>query len=851
MANHALPLALTRFIGREKEIAEIARWIDLPGLQNLEGLPRTRLLTLTGSGGCGKTRLAREVAAQSADAFEQNVAWIEFAPLSDPARVPGAVAQAFDIRESADQPLIETLIHFLYPQKCLFVFDNCEHLISACAQITEALLRACPRVVILATSRESLNLPGEIAWRVPPLKIPDPQKIIAPEKLLVSESARLFVDRARSIDPTFSANGHHARAIAQICARLDGMPLALELAAARVKTLSVEQIAARLDDRFRLLTTGSRTAPTRQQTLRATMDWSFGLLDEPERILFRRLAVFAGGWTLDAAEAICVDAVTRRLGDTENEIAASPRHPIAASEIFDVLSHLVDKSLVNVETRDGETRYRMLETIRQYACEKLNDANEVEMMRARHCDFFVALAETAEPQLKGPDAKEWMDRLEREYDNIRAVFEYAMANDVQAAVRLAWALLMLWVRRGDLNEAHNVMLRLLAHSELQSANHLRLQALKTIGFLQLYIKDTRATLRYYEEALSIAKRFEDEDAIAFTLHGMGRISTFVRDYPAAHAYLEESLALYRPTANRWGEATALFCLGDVMGVLGERELSRTLLEESLRTFRGMGDICDSALPLQSLGRLAREQGDYASAVARMEECLEIEKRINDRMHRIITMLGLGYTNLLHGDYRRAVQIYTDTVELLERRGTPALFIQWLIPMAELIAKFGKPIASVRLLGAATALHESLLAKGDASFVYGEHYGRVSKPVRAQLDDATFNAAWNVGYAMTLEQATQYALAEIKIPDTPDASAPSPRQIAKEKFDGLTAREREVAALVAQCKTNRDIADDLVLSERTIEGHVGNILNKLGFNARAQIAAWAVEKGLPRKDKISQ
>jgi non-specific serine/threonine protein kinase len=232
----------------------------------------------------------------------------------------------------------------------------------------------------------------------------------------------------------------------------------------------------------------------------------------------------------------------------------------------------------------------------------------------------------------------------------------------------------------------------------------------------------------------------------------------------------------------------------------------------------------------------------------MEECLEIEKRINDRMHRIITMLGLGYTNLLHGDYRRAVQIYTDTVELLERRGTPALFIQWLIPMAEMIAKFGKPIASARLLGAATALHESLLAKGDASFVYGELYERVSKPVRAQLDDTTFNAAWNVGHAMTLDQATKYALAEIEIPD---ASAPSPRQIAKEKFDGLTAREREVAALIAQGKTNRDIADALVLSERTIEGHVSNILNKLDFTARTQIAAWAVEKGLPREDKISQ
>ena len=469
------------------------------------------------------------------------------------------------------------------------------------------------------------------------------------------------------------------------------------------------------------------------------------------------------------------------------------------------------------------------------------------MMCARHCDYFVALAEAAEPQLKGPDAKEWMDRLEREYANIRAVFEYAMANDVQAAVRLAWALLMLWVRRGDLNEAHDIVRRLLAHPELQEPNCLRLHALKTIGFLQLYIKDTVATRAYYAEGLAIAKRLEDAEEIAFTLHGMGRISTFVRDLQSARVYIEESLALYRPTSNRWGEAIVSFCLGNVMDLLDEHEHCRTLLDESLRTFRGMGDICDSVLPLMGLGRLARERGDYTSAVAYLEECLEIDQRIDDRIHQAVVTLGLGYNILKQGNYRRAAKLYTEMVELLERRGTTVLFIQWLLPMADLGEKFGKPLAATHLLGAATALHESVLAKGSASFDYGEMYDEIAKKVRAQLDVSTFNAAWNVGYAMTLDQATQYALAEIKIPDTPDTPAQSPRQIAKEKFDGLTAREREVAALIAQGKSNREIADALVLSERTIEGHVSNILTKLDFTARAQIAAWAVEKGLHRRD----
>lgn len=813
MPTNNLPVGLTRLIGREKEIAAVKQLSA-----------RTRLLTLTGSGGAGKTRLAIQVAAELCDDFPDGVWFADLTPLTDAALVPFALASLFDLHQAGNLALIDRLKNFLQAKHLLLVLDNCEHLIHACAQLSQALLTHCPAVKILATSREALNIAGESIYRVPSLALPDLQALPPLETFLQIEAIRLFAERATAARADFKLTDANKSVIASICTRLDGMPLAIELAAARVKTLSVEEIAARLDDRFRLLTTGSRTAPSRQQTLRATMDWSYELLSAEEQTLLNRLSVFAGGWTLDAAEAIANSEKARDEFGT-----------------LDLLARLVDKSLVVAETRDGATRYRMLETIRQYAREKLIEATELSSLQARHCDYFVRFAETAEPQLKGPEAKAWMDWLESDYGNIRAVFEYTLTNDIQAGVRLAWSLLLLWVRRGNLNEAHDIMRRLLAHPELKEPNRLRLHALKTIGYLQLYIKDTVATRAYYEEGLSIAKRLEDDKGIAFTLHGMGRLATFVHDYQTAQTCLEASLALYRQMADPWGEALALFCLGDVMDAMDEDQLSRTLLEESLITFREMGDICDTAFPLQSLGRHARERGDYTSAVAYLEECLELHKRFDDRIHRAIATLGLGYNVLKQGDYRRATKLYTEMVELLERRGTTVLFIEWLLPMAEIGAQFGKYLVATHLLGAATALQESILAKGSASFKFGQMYDAISKKVRAQLDETTFDAAWNAGYVMTLDQAIKYALGEIKIPDAPDAL--TPRQAVKEKFGGLTGREREVAALIAQGKSNREIADALVLSERTVEGHVGNILNKLGFHARTQIATWATQQGL--------
>ncbi|CAG0961538.1 partial Putative HTH-type transcriptional regulator, partial [Anaerolineae bacterium] len=658
--------------------------------------------------------------------------------------------------------------------------------------------------------------------------LPDLQNFPSLDSLAQCESVQFFLERAATVRPDFKLTNQNARAISQVCHRLDGMPLAIELSAARVKLLTVEQIVARLDDRFRLLTGGNRTALPRQQTLRTAIDWSYDMLSTQEQGLFRCLSVFAGGFTIEAVETICSD------------------DDLEAAQVLDVLTELVDKSMLIADTTGrAEARYRMLETIREYAHEKSNEVNETQLMRARHLEFYVKLAEEAEPKLKGPEAKDWMDRLEIEYDNIRAVFEYAMANDVESAVCLVWSLVMFWVRRGYLIEGRNVLTQLLARSELQGTTRLRLQALKAIGYLQVYLQDSVVVRTYFEEGLTIAKMLENESEIAFAMHGIGRAFIFLNDYPAARPFIEESLVIYRKIGNRWGEAQSLYSLGAVVWNLDDLTQAQRFLEESVVEFQSIGDICDSVWPLSTLALMAREQGNYARAIELYEKCIETDERVDDRIHIAMNHIGLGWTFLGQGNYRRAADIFTQGLEQLKRRGRPIMFVQWLIGTAGALRGLGKPPEAARLLGAADFLFDYFLAKGITNSAYRKLYARVSNDVRAELGAEAFAQLEQAGRAMDLDQAIEFALAELKISDSPNTrtSALSPRQAAKEKFDGLTTREREVAALIARGKSNREIAETLVLSERTIEGHVGNILNKLGFNARTQIAAWAVQKNM--------
>src|SRR5579884_1453224 len=488
-----LPVQLTSFIGREKEMEEIKRLLS-----------RTRLLTLTGSGGCGKTRLAAQVGADLLADFADGVWLVELAAIADPALVPQTVASTLGIREEPGQRLLETLQQHLKPKSLLLLLDNCEHLSAACAQLAETLLQACPNLRILASSREALGIAGELAYRVPSLSLPELPRLPSAEAALVPalarcEATRLFVERAALSYPGFALTEQNAPAVAQVCVRLDGIPLAIELAAARIKVLSADQIAARLDDRFRLLTGGSRTALPRQQTLRALIDWSYDLLSEAERTLLRRLSVFLGGWTLEAAEAVCADAShapPRAAAMGAGEHAAAPLEagsrenaggPVAAEAVLDLLSRLVDKSLVLVEeSAEAEARYRLLETVRQYSRDRLMESEEARDLRCRHRDWFLTLAEGAERRLRGPDQVAWLNRLAQEHDNLRMALEWCRAEEdagAEAGLRLAGALWRFWRVRGYLSEGRERLEAALAQASASERTAQRAKALYGLAAL--------------------------------------------------------------------------------------------------------------------------------------------------------------------------------------------------------------------------------------------------------------------------------------------------------------------------------------------------------------------------------
>ena len=481
-----LPVQVTSFIGREKEIEAVETLLS-----------KTRLLTLTGSGGCGKTRLGLQVAADVLENYPDGVWLIELAPLADPALVPQAVAQALNVSEEPGKPLLPTLVAALKAKRLLLVLDNCEHVLDACSRLVDALLRACPGVGVLASSREGLGIAGETVYRVPSLSLPDPKQTATPASLNLYEAVRLFVDRARAALPGFVVTNANAPALASVCHRLDGIPLAIELAAARVRSLSVEEINNKLDNRFRLLTGGSRTALPRQQALRALIDWSFDLLNAQEKMLLCRLSVFAGGWTLQAAEAV---------GVGESLTGES----IEDWEILDLLTSLVDKSLVLAQTQRETTRYGLLETVRQYVRDRLTESGESLVVRTRHANYFLTLAEEVKPKMRGMEQVQWMGVLEEEHDNLRqALAWYAEdAQDAEAGgkgLRLAAALFELWKTHGHLSEGRERLHTLLAHPTRQEPTSARAQALAEAGWLAYMQDDYVQTRVLLEKSLVVAQ----------------------------------------------------------------------------------------------------------------------------------------------------------------------------------------------------------------------------------------------------------------------------------------------------------------------------------------------------------
>ncbi len=576
-----LPPQVTSFVGREKEIREV---------KSLLG--KTRLLTLSGSGGCGKTRLALQVAAEVLEDFPEGVWLVELAALTDSALLASTVAQSLGIKEQSGQTIQQTLSDSLKSKTLLLLLDNCEHLLSACAHLTASLLRSCPQVKVLATSREALGIGGEQSYRVPSLTSPDLKQKATPQSLSQYEAVQLFIDRACFHKSDFAVTNSNAPSLAQLCHRLDGIPLAIELAAARVRSLPVEEINTRLDHRFRLLTGGDRAALPRQQTLRALIDWSYDLLTLQEKLLLGRLSVFAGGWTLTAAEAVCVG---------ESSFGES----LEDWEVFDLLTSLADKSLVLSEERSGSASYRFLETVRQYGFDRLSDSGESEAVRARHRGFFLSFVEEAEPQLRGGEQGEWLDLLEAEHENLRSALEWSMvAKRAEECLRLCGALWRFWFTRGYLSEGREWCARALGTAGAEERTSERAKVLNGVGVLAYTQGDDGSAQAFYEESLTIFREIGDLRGIATSLNGLGHVSYDQGDYGSARTFYEESLTIFREIGDLRGIALSLNNLGFVSSSQGDYSSARTFYEESLTIFREIGDRRSIALSLEVFARLA-------------------------------------------------------------------------------------------------------------------------------------------------------------------------------------------------------------------------------------------------------
>ncbi len=808
-----LPTRLSSFIGRERAIVE---------LKSL--LSATRFLTLTGAGGSGKTRLALQVATNLLSEFEHGVWWVALDALTDPALLPQQVAASLDISEQSGRQLPDTLTDTLQSRKLLLVLDNCEHLIAACAQLVETLLRSCADLRILTTSREAFNIPGETIWPVPSLGVPDPDHLPPLEGLVKYEAVHLFVERAQSVQPAFRLTQENAPSLTQICRRLDGIPLAIELAAARVKILSLEQIAARLDDSSRLLGGGSRTALPRQQTLQATIDWSHALLLEQERILFRRLAVFRGGFSLEAAEAICAG------------------NGIEQGEALDLLSHLVDKSLVAVVDGDGEARYRLLETIRQYAQNKLQECGEAASVRQTHRDWYLEFAERAESKVLGAEQAQWFDRFEVERDNLRAALAWSLdAGEAEKAARLGVAIWRFWQVRGYLSEGRRWLERALAGSSEQTS--VRAKTLLAAGVLASFQDDNHRAKTLLEESLALCRERGERQGSGYALCSLGLLAHNAGDYAGAATFLEESLQLFREEEDRFGMTLVLAGLGLTVLYLGNYERASALCEESLALSRERGDLRSVASALTNLGIAALERGDAERAQALCEESLTMRRKLGHKGGCAHTLAILGRIAMRQGDYDRATACYVESLALRQETGEQEGVAIALEGLAAVAGMQGQPARAAQLYGAAESLRHALGAP--MTPIDRSCYERTIAAVRVQLDEPTFLNAWTAGWAMTHEEAIVAAQRTQEHQRVTPVSARTPARTSSPSVSrgdafGLTAREIEVLRLVTQGLTYAQIAEQLIISPRTVDAHLRSIYGKLGVTSRSAATRYAIE-----------
>jgi predicted ATPase/class 3 adenylate cyclase len=682
-----LPRQLTSFIGREREILEVKRLLST-----------TSLLTLTGPGGCGKTRLALQVAADLIDAYADGVWLVELAGLMEPALVLHTLASTLGVREGPGRELLSVLRQYLESREVLLVLDNCEHVVAACAETAEALIRSCPGLRILVTSREPLGVGGETVWRVPSLSVPETGGPAPVEGLVRYEAVRLFIERAMAVQPAFTLTPQNTAAVAAVCRQLDGLPLAIELAAARMRALSAGQIAERLDKRFSLLTGGSRTVLPRQQTLRGALDWSHDLLSQNERALLRRLSVFAGGCTLEAAEAVCSDG------------------SLATEEILDLLTQLVSKSLVLADAQDAVVRYRLLETVREYARDRLVESGDATNVQDRHLAWYLHLVEQAEPELTGPEQRTWLDRLETEHDNLRAMLEWSKVDDgsADAGLRAATALWHFWNVHGHFSEGRAWLETMLSRN-LEAPAAVRAKALTGAGLLA---------------------------------HRQG-------DYDGAIKLCTEGLSRFRDLGDLSGMAQALYMVGIATLAQGDYETAKRLFQESLQLSGQTGNKRRMAIALNSIGEVARCQGDYAAARTAYEDSLALKREVGDRSGITVSVGNLGHVALHQGDCRAAAVLFKEALTGARELAHKVGIAEYLAGLGGVAAAEGRCARGARLLAAADSLLSLLGALLEPSDRL--EYERSVAAARTGLSDEVFRTAWDEGRVMGLDQAIRYAL----------------------------------------------------------------------------------------------
>ncbi len=689
-----LPIPLTNFIGRRLEMNEIKLMIS-----------STRLLTLTGPGGSGKTRLAVQIGTELLETYKDGVWWVDLASLLDKTLVNHAIAKSLGVPEVANEPLNETLYRYLKSKQLLLILDNCEHLIDSCAHIVNFLVERCDHLTILATSRESLNLTGESIYYVPTMSLPEPQQPSTMDILIGFEGIRLFVERARSVRSDFMLTEQNAAYVSQICQRLDGIPLAIELAAARVKLLTAEQIAARLDDRFQLLTGGSRMVLPRHQTLRAVMEWSSALLSEKERMLFRLLAVFSGSWGLEATEAVC--SFDGRL---------------VKGEILNLLSNLVDKSLVIREgDLDGKTRYRMLETIRQFAQDELEKAGQTNEIQKHHLDYYLRLVETVKPHLgfflTDSEMLSWLPVFALEKDNLRAALNFCETNlsFVEAGLKMAGSLHWYYFVHNSLSEGREWIDRVLKKTGVIS-QAVMAQAYLTTGFLACWQGDFVSARASLERSLTLFEAIDERSGVAFSLHGLGFAANGLGEHSQAGRMFTECLRIAREIDDKWLISIALHFIAIGSSFQGDYELARAQFEESIKIMEeGKGSMQGVAFSNFHLGRISRIHGNFPEAHGYHTEGLQLFVQIGDRR-------GLGYS---------------------------------FFGFACLAQAQNDPHRAARLFGVLDAIREKSGPLLEA--VLQNEYTQVKTTTQELLGEEDFIAAWSEGHAMELEQAIRFAL----------------------------------------------------------------------------------------------